>query len=1004
MTNALANIPATLAALQVGPIQFDTPIWLALIPLLWAAAAWMGRRSLAGLGSVTRWIALAVRFIVIALLAGAAAEPEWRNEAKDVSVTVILDSSQSVPLQSQQTVEQYVEAAKAGNKNKNDRLGVVTVGKDAFVQALPTPSVSKVVREHVGVLDATNLASGVRLAMSLAPPDAANRLLIASDGQENVGSVLAAAEAAKAAGIPIDVLLYKYKIEGEVMIDRLIAPATARMGENIPLRVVLSATKPARGWLNITLNGEPIDLDPGSPKLGVPVELRAGVPNVFTVPVPARNAEAHEFKATFEPEVVGGRMIGDAIAENNSQMGVTFVSGEGRVLVVSDSPTESEQVVAALTQSKIASRRISPEQFPGSLREIASYDAVVMLNQASYAYSQAQQEAMRQYVHDSGGGLVMVGGPNAFGAGGWIGSPVEDALPVKLDPPQKRQMPRGALALVIHSVEIPEGVYLGKKVCEAAVNALSRLDYIGILESPGLPTWTHPMQVVGDGTGVKRSIQNMNFGDMPDFAPSLEMTLKGLLSVDAGQRHAIIISDGDPQPPSNALLQKFVDARIAISTIGVACHGASDQNTLKSIAEKTNGKFYNIAHDQLATLPQIFIKEAQTVKRSLIWEGPPFSPTITGVAETIRGIAGVPPLKGYVVTADREGLALVTMRGKENDPIAAQWQYGLGRTVAFMSDATTRWTPEWVAWSGFRAFWEQHVRWAMRPSGNANVRIVTQAEGDETIVTAYATDASNERLNFANFQARLAQPDGTAKDVEFRQVGPGRYEARVRTDQSGFYVLSANYRAPGAAEGQTIQGSIQAAITKPFADEYRTLEDNEPLMRQVATLTGGRVIEGNDPVRDDLWSRQGVTMPVALRPIWLALALTAIGLFVMDVGVRRVRIDPALIASMIRKAFRASEKVAGEQVDALKAARKQAQVKIAKRASGGDEVKSVKFEASKEQMSKPSTILSDAPAPIVTKAEKPAGAKDTPANKQDGEGMSRLLKAKKRAQEDMKED
>ncbi len=564
-------------------------------------------------------------------------------------------------------------------------------------------------------------------------------------------------------------------------------------------------------------------------------------------------------------------------------------------------------------------------------------------------------------------------------------------------------MPRGALALVIHSVEIPEGVYLGKKVCEAAVNALSRLDYIGILESPGLPTWSHPMSVVGDGTSVKRSIQNMNFGDMPDFAPSLEMTLKGLLSVDAGQRHAIIISDGDPQAPSNALLQKFVDARIAISTIGVACHGASDQNTLRSIAEKTNGKFYNVAHDQLATLPQIFIKEAQTVKRSLIWEGPPFSPTITGVAETMRGIAGLPPIKGYVVTADREGLALVTMRGKENDPVAAQWQYGLGRTVAFMSDATTRWTPDWVAWSGFRAFWEQHVRWAMRPSGNANVRVVTQAEGDETIVTAYATDASNERLNFANFQARLAQPDGTAKDVEFRQVGPGRYEARVRTDQSGFYVLSANYRAPGAAEGQSVEGNIQAAITKPFADEYRTLEDNEPLMRQVAALTGGRVIEGGDPVRDELWSRQGLTMPVALRPIWLALALTAIGLFVMDVGVRRVRIDPALIASMIRKAFRASEKAAGEQVDALKAARKQAQVKIAKRASGGDEVKGVKFEASKEQMARASTILSDAPAPIVTKAEKPAAANDD-KSKQDEQGMSRLLKAKKRAQEDMKED
>src|SRR5690606_10492825 len=97
----------------------------------------------------------------------------------------------------------------------------------------------------------------------------------------------------------------------------------------------------------------------------------------------------------------------------------------------------------------------------------------------------AQQAMLRQYVHDSGGGLVMVGGPNAFGAGGWIGSPLADALPIRLDPPQKRQMPRGALAIVVHSVEMPRGVFYGKQVCNAAVDALSSLDMVGLIEFGG---------------------------------------------------------------------------------------------------------------------------------------------------------------------------------------------------------------------------------------------------------------------------------------------------------------------------------------------------------------------------------------------------------------------------------------------------------------------------------------------------------------------------------------
>src|SRR6185436_18699720 len=102
-------IGATLASITVGPIQFDSPIWLWLIPIGWAFCIWFARASLSGLGTLTRRVALVVRLVVILLIAGAMAEPQWRKVSKDVAVTFVLDASRSIPLQWQKDQERYVE-------------------------------------------------------------------------------------------------------------------------------------------------------------------------------------------------------------------------------------------------------------------------------------------------------------------------------------------------------------------------------------------------------------------------------------------------------------------------------------------------------------------------------------------------------------------------------------------------------------------------------------------------------------------------------------------------------------------------------------------------------------------------------------------------------------------------------------------------------------------------------------------------------------------------------
>lgn len=1000
----------------LGPIEFAQPVWLLLIPALAAVSWFTARRSLTGLGRAAHLTALGVRFLVLTLLAAALADPHSRRVSEGVAVTAIVDASRSVPPEARAALKPFlVKAAEAAQPD--DRLGFVSAADRALAQALPGDNLPPATRAgelraeewDAGSRAATDLAAGVRLAMAVTPEDKAGRLLLFSDGNETAGSLLTAAKTARSAGIPIDVLPVPYALSREVVFDKLIAPASARKGQSANLRVVLTATAASRGKILLAANGETLDLAPGEPGEGFSVALEPGQ-NVITVPVPLDRSGPQQFEAVFEPDDAGA----DAIVENNRSVAVTFVSGEGRVLIVTNDPGEAAALARALDESRIDAEVWPPSQLPGSLVGLQAYDAILLADVAAADLPLVQQQELTAYVHDAGGGLAMIGGPNAFGAGGWQGSPVADALPVKLDPPQKRQIPKGALVCVMHSCEVPQGNYWGQQTAQAAADALSRLDLIGVLEYSwgGLnadgTTWAFPLSPKGDGAGVARAIKNLAFGDMPDFQSIMQQAYNALKAAPAGQKHCIVISDGDPAAPSAALMTQFFKAQITISTVEVFPHGGGFGNTMKWMAASTGGKYYSVnSQGQLATLPQIFTKEAQIVKRSLIWEGNPVEPKIINVgAEALRGIGpGLPSITGYVVTAERDGLALTTIKGPNDDPICAQWQYGLGRVFAFTSDAATRWSAAWVGWAQYRAFWEQHVRWAMRPTGSSNLTLTTEDLGGRTRVVVSALDAAGEPLNFATFDGRVSGPGLKALSVPLRQTGPGRYEGEFDSAQPGAYLASFIYRTPRPGGGAD-SGSVQAAVTRPFADEFRALKDNTPLLRQVAELTGGRVLDIRSPAAADLFSRAGLTMPVSRRPVWLPLTLAAIGLFLADVGVRRVRIDLRAIAAWLRRAFSpAARAQQRSQVEALRAARSRAEQRVAPaRGAGADAAAGVKFEAGAEHTAgkPPSPIVSPAAGDRDRPSPPAPAAESQPA--EDAGGLSRLRQAKQRAKQRMGDD
>ena len=973
------------------PIGFERPIALLLLlalPALWWGA-WRWRHAT---GVARAWTAAAVRSVLLLLLAAALAQPSIIRRGEGVTLLVVADVSRSVPPALVQRAESALQQAVAEPPSREDRVGVVTVAREAAVAEIPRIGGEVHLGGHGGDAEGSDLAAGVRRAVALLPADTMNRILLVSDGNETAGSLQEAADLAAANGIPIDVLPLEYSHPREIVMESLRLPARARLGQASTMRVLLRSQGACEGTLYIWRNDQPLDLDAEAPGAGRRITLAAG-PNTVEVPIALELAGAQRFRAVFEPDAA----CGDAIVENNAGAATAFGEGDGRVLVVDDTGVESASLVDALRAGRIGVDVIASDALAGGIAVLSGYDAVVLSNIPRYAVDNATDRMLKAYVHDLGGGLLMTGGDRSFGAGGWIDSETAKAIPVKMDPPATRELPRGALALVVHSCEMPQGNYWGQQVAIAAIEALSRLDYIGIVVfgfggGGNGAQWAHPMQLAGDKTAAISAARGMVVGDMQDWQGALTLAYEGLMGVRAGQRHVIMISDGDPAPPTQALLDSFKSSRITITTVMVYGHGsAADFQNMRAMAEQTGGTFYNITAATVKSLPRIFTKEATMVSRTLVLEGD-FQPEARAdVGGPVSVSNPLPRIGGYIVTVPREGLAqipIVNVTSEGTDPIFAYWNHGLGKAIAYTSDTSGRWGANWIAWPGYQPFWERAVRWLMRPPAPSNIAMRTRTEGEQAIVELDATDADGGLANFLRTDARVVRPDGTVAPLPMEQTGPGRYQARFDTPETGSYLVDVGLLdGRGARSG----GSVQASVSVPYAREFRATRDNAALLRSVAERTGGTAYTVADIATAQLFDRRGLAVPQAVRRVWDVLAIVAAALLVIDVAVRRLAFDRDAAKELAQGVVGGTAAASGESVAAWRAARRKAATSVERGpgASGDAPPAPARGRTGGPAVRAPSSPTQVPAAP--PDAAQPEAGDDSP--------LARLRKAKRRAQD-----
>lgn len=728
--------------------------------------------------------------------------------------------------------------------------------RDAISPALAAPTITPPADD---IRNGSNLAAAIETAAGYLPPGYVPQFVLLSDGNETAGDVKAAAARAH---VPITTIPLPARAEPEVQISKVSVPAAVRQGEPFFVEVTVDSNHEDEGLIEVYRGDHKV--------IGEKRKLKAGE-NTFRF----QQSIDRERLAAYSVRI--SQLATDTLLDNNMDTGLVFAAGKPRVLIIESDPKLIRDLAYSLEDEGIQADVRPPQGMPESLADLQNFELIILSNVPATALSQRQMEVARTYVQELGGGLIMLGGEQSFGLGGYYKSQLEEILPVRSDFEKEKEKPSLGMVLVIDKSGSMEGdkIEMAKSAARSAAELLGRRDQVAVLAFDGDTYVICEMQSANNKAKISDEISRIDAGGGTTMYPAMEMANDILMQTSAKLKHVIILTDGISSPGDfEGMAQQMASNKITLSTVGVG-EGA-DTNMLETIAHVGKGRYYFT--DDPAQVPQIFARETVTASKSAIDEQP-FMPQVVRATHALAGIdlQSAPFLLGYVMTRPKPTCEVI-LATEKGDPLLAWWRYGLGMTAAFTSDAKNRWAAEWITWPGFGKFWTQVIRQTMRKSDARGISVEVARHGDMAELGVDAVDEFGEFLNDANVELTIIDPQLKHDKSTLKQVAPGRYLANLATAKPGAYHMEI-----AVIHKDQVLYRQSRGMTVGYSDELRIRPTNEELLRTVAASTGGTF--SPDPY--ELFQDDGrtATRPTPLNTVLLTAAAL---LFVFDVALRRI--------------------------------------------------------------------------------------------------------------------
>ena len=844
-------------------VHFEQPLLLLLFIPIGILVFLTWKQMSLPFPSTQRYLILASRLLLFILIVTALAGASIPVPISRQAVVFVGDISASTTTQ-QAFIEQWINNA-IQHKRPEDQVGVVAVGRNALVEQTVRTQVNFSQFESTPDTNYTDLAAGLRLAAAILPQDSQKRIVLLSDGQQNLEDALQEAQLLRQEGIRLDVVPLPTFSGPEARIDNLNAPSTLQTNERFLLHASLFSTVAQRATLHLYLDQTLI--------IQQSLQLNVGEQDI-TFSLTAPPTGFHTYHLTLDAPQ-------DTISQNNEAAVFVNVQGPPHVLVIEGSPGAGRNIVNALQATHIDVNVGDPIDVPDTLEGLANYDAIVLADVPAVSLGTTRMQVLQSYVRDLGRGLVVSGGENSYGVGGYANTPLEETLPVSMQIPQHKDTPSIAVVLIVESLEENTAVNISKEAAKGVVNLLTPRDYVGVSAAYG--KLEIPLQHVTDKAAINQTINQMNPNDPPSYIPDLIAAENALLHSDAKIKHVILLGDGDATDNYQSQVLKMVSEHISVSVVGTNIDSYADLTMMQQIASWGKGRFYQA--DNPNAIPQILLNETkQAARRAFIEE--PFVPAIITPHPILTGLNSLPQLTGYVATTPKPAGQII-LTSHLDDPVLAVWQYGLGRVVAWTSDALGLWTANWLQWRDAARWWANLVTWTISAPNNQLIVNSDLVEGNGHVIVDIPPEIStlSGKVNQQQVQVKIIAPDLSQLSVTLQPTAPERWEGSFPTTQVGAYLLRVTWQARSAATGLPSQLTTTTGLVVPYSPEFATSGTDTHFLAELASVGNGGVLNPNDTA--SAFSANLTPVYTSLSIVFWLFAIAAL-LLPIDIALRRL--------------------------------------------------------------------------------------------------------------------
>lgn len=854
-------------------INFSNPwILLFILPgigfILWSYFKSQRYRS-----KKEKW-AVGIRCIIVILLILSLAGVSIRKYTHNTTLIYAVDLSDSTK-DAREPMDSFIRKS-IDSKPAKYQTGVITFGKNAVVEQPLSYDMSFQGLETIPDSYYTDISSGLQMASALMPSDTQKRVLLMTDGNQNLGEAIERAKSLSLQGIRVDGAFFDIDQDTEVQISSLDLPTKLYENETYDIKVIIDSTINTSGNIRLYANRKLI----GEQK----VEIQKGE-NRFIFKDTATESGIKTYEAELDVEE-------DRIKQNNKMASYVEVQGIPALALVEGQEGEARELAAILEAADMNYKIYDPFSFPEQLDELRKYHGIILCNVSADDLGEDRINALDTYVKSLGRGVMFTGGDNSYALGGYMGTQLEEMLPVDLDLSQKAEIPDLALVVVMdRSGSMVDGQYgitkidMAKEAAIRTTESLRPVDYVGVVAFDSDAHWVVDTQHPDDLDSIHEEILSIPASGGTNIYPGMKLAYESLKGLDAKLKHIILMTDGQSMPGDYyGMLENIGKEGITLSTVAVG--EDADQSLLENLADQGNGRYYYT--DEFVDIPKIFTKETYMATQTYI-QNRTFHPVITGNSPMISGFAeGFPLLHGYIASLPKNS-ATTALSSDSKDPILSEWQYGLGRVVAWTSDIRGIWTEDWLNWSQAEDFWLSVISRLLPFDDESQGIIETELNGDQGRIKVTLGDKLKEDLDS---EAIVIDPKGDEKKVDLKITQPGKYEGNFDVSEPGVYIINTRH----AKDGKIVNTS-ETGFAMSYSSEYDLRESGSKyLLERIVNQTGGKIIENPEDVfKDELkpvWSQ---------TEIWAWLLSLSLLLLVLDIAIRRLNIESLIQTNVISK-------------------------------------------------------------------------------------------------------